>query len=253
VKRKSKTAGKSSEAKATPPNNAREQQGLVGLSRELVKSATDRGAVAISYHVSVLFQSMTSTLPHLHFVGGKRFSRHNIPPEQVEVLGRCNEFLIKLAKPIILSKYLDRFAKVEPELTKAIMGAARERGVEDQYMVPVYGPHNVNGVISFGYPRTLNWRKDTFLHGLEELALLHHVRSVREYGAVGEPVELSAREKGVLNWIAKGKSTSEIAEILGISASSVDTYTRRIFEKMSVHDRVSATVVGLRHAMISID
>ena len=227
--------------------------GPVGLSRELLQSSMKLGAISISYHVSILFRSFTSTLPHLHFVGGNRLSRHQLPPDHAEALGRCHEFLIKLGKPIILSRYLDAFAAVEPELTKTIMDAAAAFDVKDQFMVPVFGPHHVNGVTSFGYSRKLDWKTDDFLPELEALATSHHLRSVRHYGAHKENPELSAREKEVLNWIARAKSNVDIAEILGISASSVDTYTRRIFEKMGVHDRISATVAGLRHQLISVD
>jgi DNA-binding CsgD family transcriptional regulator len=244
----------SKEAKPSPMTSAiGDSVGPISLSRELFKHSVEHGVTSISYHITILFQSFTSTLPHLHFFGDKRFSRHNLPAEHAEALGRAHEFLINLGKPIIMSKYLPGFVQAEPELTNAIIEAARELGVEDQYMVPVYGPHNVHGVISFGYPRKLIWREDTFLQELEAIATSHHLRVVRHYGQSNEEVELSKREKEVLSWIAKGKSNADIADILEISSSSVDTYTRRAFEKMGVHDRVSATVAGLRHRLISID
>ncbi|MCX7676893.1 MAG: LuxR family transcriptional regulator [Alteraurantiacibacter sp.] len=53
---------------------------------------------------------------------------------------------------------------------------------------------------------------------------------------------LSNRELEVLHWIGRGKSNSVIAEILGISPSSVDVYVRRIFGKLGVTDRTTASV-----------
>lgn len=247
------TVGPAPEEGRAEPAPTSGELGLVGLSRELVRQSIAHGATSITYHISVLFQSFTSTLPHLHFHGEKRFSRHNLPAEHAEVLGRCHEYLLKIGKPIILSKYLPAFEQVEPELTSTIMSEANKYGVFDQYMVPVFGPHNVNGVISFGYPQKLNWRRDAFLHGLEALAITHHTHSVRQFGNHSTDVELSTREREVLTWIAKGKSNAGIADILGISTSTVDTYARRLFEKMGVNDRISATVAGLRHRLISID
>ncbi len=53
---------------------------------------------------------------------------------------------------------------------------------------------------------------------------------------------LSKRELEVLHWISRGKSNSVIAELLGISPSSVDVYVRRIFAKLDVTDRTTASV-----------
>ncbi len=53
---------------------------------------------------------------------------------------------------------------------------------------------------------------------------------------------LSNRELEVLHWIGRGKSNSVIAEILEISPSSVDVYVRRIFAKLDVTDRTTASV-----------
>jgi len=53
---------------------------------------------------------------------------------------------------------------------------------------------------------------------------------------------LSNRELEVLHWMGRGKSNSVIAELLGISPSSVDVYVRRIFAKFDVTDRTSATL-----------
>lgn len=57
-----------------------------------------------------------------------------------------------------------------------------------------------------------------------------------------EAPQLSNRELEVLHWIGRGKSNSVIAEILGISPSSVDVYVRRIFAKLDVTDRTTASV-----------
>lgn len=62
--------------------------------------------------------------------------------------------------------------------------------------------------------------------------------------------ELSPREIEILRWIARGKSTSVIADILGISRHTVDTITRRIFEKLNVNDRTTAAIRGLGSGLI---
>lgn len=51
---------------------------------------------------------------------------------------------------------------------------------------------------------------------------------------------LSAREREVLEMLAKGFYYKEIAETLGISIKTVDTYIRRIYEKLHVRSRGQA-------------
>lgn len=53
---------------------------------------------------------------------------------------------------------------------------------------------------------------------------------------------LSEREREIMLWVTRGKSNSVIGSILGISASTVDTYMRRIFRKLDVADRTSAAM-----------
>ena len=52
--------------------------------------------------------------------------------------------------------------------------------------------------------------------------------------------ELSKRESEVLALLAKGYLYKEIAETIGISHQTVNTYIRRIYEKLHVHSRGQA-------------
>lgn len=61
---------------------------------------------------------------------------------------------------------------------------------------------------------------------------------------------LSDRELEVLQWIARGKSNSVIAEILEISPSSVDAYVRRIFAKLGAADRTTASLKAFSLGLI---
>ena len=58
--------------------------------------------------------------------------------------------------------------------------------------------------------------------------------------AGGETVELSPREREVLELLARGFLYKEIAEMLKISVQTVNTYIRRIYEKLHVRSRAQA-------------
>lgn len=64
----------------------------------------------------------------------------------------------------------------------------------------------------------------------------------------GDSEDLSAREKEVLDLLAKGYLIKEIADQLGLSFDTVRTYIRRIYEKMHVHSRSQAVAKYLQPA-----
>ena len=59
-------------------------------------------------------------------------------------------------------------------------------------------------------------------------------------GTDGEAAELSQREREVLELLARGYLYKEIAEQLKISVPTVNTYIRRIYEKLHVRSRAQA-------------
>ncbi len=52
--------------------------------------------------------------------------------------------------------------------------------------------------------------------------------------------ELSPRERAVLEMMVRGFLYKEIAHSMGISIRTVDTYVRRIYEKLHVRSRAQA-------------
>lgn len=62
----------------------------------------------------------------------------------------------------------------------------------------------------------------------------------------GRP-ELSARERKVLESVASGKRTSQIAADLHLSAKTVSTYRRRILDKLGLHCTADLIAYALDH------
>ena len=61
---------------------------------------------------------------------------------------------------------------------------------------------------------------------------------------------LSARERQVLQLIAEGKTTKEVACILEISVKTVETYRTRILEKLNVHETASLVRYAIRRGLV---
>jgi DNA-binding NarL/FixJ family response regulator len=61
---------------------------------------------------------------------------------------------------------------------------------------------------------------------------------------------LSEREKEILQWIVAGMIKKQISEKLQISVHTVDTYLRRIYEKLEVKTRTGAVAKALRENLV---
>ena len=66
------------------------------------------------------------------------------------------------------------------------------------------------------------------------------VQSFKQAAAAQRPTELSPREQEVLELLARGYLYKEIAERLNISVPTVNTYVRRMYEKLHVRSRAQA-------------
>jgi len=66
------------------------------------------------------------------------------------------------------------------------------------------------------------------------------VQSFKQAAALSSQEELSPREQEVLELLARGYLYKEIAERLNISVPTVNTYVRRMYEKLHVRSRAQA-------------
>ena len=64
--------------------------------------------------------------------------------------------------------------------------------------------------------------------------------------------QLTSREIQILQSIAQGRSTKEVAESLFISQLTVQTHVKNILGKLGVHSKLEAVTFALRHDLIGI-
>jgi two-component system nitrate/nitrite response regulator NarL len=66
----------------------------------------------------------------------------------------------------------------------------------------------------------------------------------------GGIVQLSGRDRELLQLAAEGLTTAEIAERLYLSPNTVKTYWQRLYEKLGTKDRVSALAEAIRRGLV---
>ncbi len=75
------------------------------------------------------------------------------------------------------------------------------------------------------------------------------VEAVRSPRSLPEDA-LTVREREVLQLVAEGKTTKEIAVLLGVSVKTADAHRTRLMQKLDIHDIASLTRYAIRHGII---
>jgi DNA-binding CsgD family transcriptional regulator len=145
--------------------------------------------------------------------------------------------------------------KLAPE-QKKVMNEAREARLLDGIAVPIHG---YNGELAgVGMASSIGGvRPDANLlskiHTLSiqfHLAYTSHISTDRPSAESFHGYHLTAREKEILSWAAEGKSNSVIADILGVSHSTIRFHMGNIFRKLDAYERTLATVKAIRLGLI---
>lgn len=127
-------------------------------------------------------------------------------------------------------------------------------GSADALIVPVFGQGGRNGYFAVSLPDSETEVPPLLLAQYRVVCQYTHQRRCELVAPEHtQSTPLSEREREVLKWVARGKSNSVIADILGVSPNTVDTHLRRIYKKLDVCDRVSAALAGLHKRMITLN
>jgi DNA-binding NarL/FixJ family response regulator len=66
-------------------------------------------------------------------------------------------------------------------------------------------------------------------------------------------IVLTNREREVLQQLAEGKSTKEMAAVMSVSVKTVETHRRNIMEKLDIHSVAELTKYAIREGVTTVD
>lgn len=116
---------------------------------------------------------------------------------------------------------------------------------------PVHGPGGRNGCFSLVYDETADLKIEQKVRILQWACQNAHQLFCKLHLLNCKAIpKLTNRETEILSWVARGKSNSVIAQILGISPHTVNTYMRRLFLKLGTSDRTSVSLIGISNGLI---
>jgi len=80
-----------------------------------------------------------------------------------------------------------------------------------------------------------------------------YVRASPQAGTHPAFATLTDREREVLQLLAEGRSTKEMADVLGVSVKTIETHRRNIMEKLSIHSVAELTKYAIREGVTSLE
>ncbi len=147
-------------------------------------------------------------------------------------------------------QFLRRFNKSQ----RRVFHEAREYRIVEGYSVPVFGPDGDIGVFSVVGAR----RQDlcdavgTQAGRIQMLATHFHAAAMereRTRRPLNE-VELTPRERECISWTAEGKTTEDVAEIIGLTPPAVNYHLGKTVRKLQACNKLHAAVLAIRSGLI---
>jgi DNA-binding NarL/FixJ family response regulator len=93
--------------------------------------------------------------------------------------------------------------------------------------------------------------KSYFSPAVARVMLDDYVRHLAQKGIVDRYDSLSEREREIFQLIAEGHSNKEVAEILSVSPTTVETHRAHIFQKLDIHNTAELVLYAVRRGTIS--
>ena len=93
--------------------------------------------------------------------------------------------------------------------------------------------------------------KSFFSPAVAKVMLDDYVRHLAERGITDRYDSLSEREREIFQLIAEGHSNKEMADLLSLSVSTVETHRAHIMEKLDVHSTAEIVLYAVRKGVIS--
>jgi two-component system, NarL family, response regulator NreC len=92
--------------------------------------------------------------------------------------------------------------------------------------------------------------KSFFSPAIARVMLDDYVRQLADRGVTDRYESLSEREREIFQLIAEGKTNKEIAALLSVSPSTVETHRAHIMEKLDLHSAAEIVLYAVRKGVI---
>ena len=137
-------------------------------------------------------------------------------------------------KVLILSMHSD-----QAYVTQAVQAGARGYLLKE-----AAGAELIEGIAAIAAGRSY------FSPAVAQIVFDDYVRSLTDKGITDPYQSLSDREREVLQLVAEGRSSKEIADVLSISPTTVETHRAHLLQKLGLHNTVEVVRYAARRGII---
>lgn len=95
--------------------------------------------------------------------------------------------------------------------------------------------------------------KSYFSPGISKVLLDDYVRQLRQRGVQDSWELLTGREREVLHLLAEGNTNKEVASILGVGVSTIETHRNKIMQKLNLQNFAELVLYAVRKGVIAPD
>jgi DNA-binding NarL/FixJ family response regulator len=151
----------------------------------------------------------------------------------IEVAARCQK-LAHAPRAIMLSMHVD-----ESYVMRSLHAGARAyllKDATDEDLLPAV--------------RAVAAGKSFFSPAVSELLAEEYVQELDERGLADSYDLLTDREKEVLHLLAEGRSNKEVAALLNVGLSTIETHRANLMQKLNLHNTAEIVLYAVRKRLI---
>jgi len=151
-------------------------------------------------------------------------------------------------------RWSEAIARAKLELPQVeFLEKCKTLGLVDGMGFPLFGPNGRNGYAAFTFKNDDMLYDKALIAKIAAVTTAGHLRICKLLDEREQcHVELSHRENQVLQFMANGLSNREISHRLDVGSSTTDTYVRRVFSKLGVNERTSASIRALELGILRL-
>ncbi len=98
----------------------------------------------------------------------------------------------------------------------------------------------------------LQWQRSTFSSRVSDLILKGYLQRYPVNPAVAIPPRLTLREREVVQLVGEGKTSKEVATMLGMTLKTAETHRSNIMIKLNLHSTVELVLYAVRNEIIHV-
>jgi len=153
---------------------------------------------------------------------------------------------IDAARQILRSNPKQRILVLTDVDSEQVIRECLEAGVRG-WVFKTDGAHDLVTAVE-----ALEQHRSMFSSRVSDLVLDGYLRRPHVNSAVAMPRALAPREREVVQLVAEGKSSKEIAVVLGLSVKTVETHRSNILIKLKIHSIVELVMYAVRNGIVSV-